>query len=123
VKRKKNKRVDVTGAGESVPDSRFDALAGLFEDADPQGQATNEAPIASESVPYRVGKTRKGNLDLRVERRSAGKVVTVLLRVSGDASRLLKELRRACGAGGRLIDGGLELQGDQRSAVESFLRI
>jgi translation initiation factor 1 len=62
---------------------------------------------------------------LRLDRRASGRVVTVVTGLPGspaDAAELLKALKAACGAGGTVRDGVLELQGDHRDAVEAALR-
>jgi translation initiation factor 1 len=62
---------------------------------------------------------------LRLDRRASGRVVTVVTGLPGsaaDADELLKALKAACGAGGTVRDGVLELQGDHRDAVEAALR-
>ena len=61
---------------------------------------------------------------LRLDRRASDRLVTLVSGLPGSAdqlSRLLKELKSACGAGGTLKDGVVALQGDQREKVESFL--
>ena len=62
---------------------------------------------------------------LRLDRRASDRVVTLvsgLLGTPQQLSRLLKELKSACGAGGTFKDGVVVLQGDQRQKIESFLR-
>lgn len=62
---------------------------------------------------------------LAVEKRPKGKVVTI---VSGldpegnDLADLATRLKTACGAGGTLKDGRIELQGDHRPAAERTLQ-
>jgi len=62
---------------------------------------------------------------LAVEKRPKGKVVTV---VSGldpdgnDLADLATRLKTACGTGGTLKDGQVELQGDHRDAAERALQ-
>ncbi len=54
-----------------------------------------------------------------------GKVVTVIrgLRERGPAlERIAGELKRACGAGGTVKDGSIEVQGDHRERVAEWLR-
>ncbi|MCB0882032.1 MAG: stress response translation initiation inhibitor YciH [Thermoleophilia bacterium] len=62
---------------------------------------------------------------VRVSRTSAGrkgKTVTLATGLpAADADRVLKELKRLCGAGGALKDGVVEIQGDHRDAVQSHL--
>jgi translation initiation factor 1 len=62
------------------------------------------------------------NVRLVVEKRKKGKVVTVLRGLSAegnDLPDLLRQLKSACGTGGTLKDGAIELQGDhvRRAAV------
>lgn len=62
---------------------------------------------------------------LRLERRASGRVVTLVGGLPGtpdDVAQLARELRSACGTGGTIKDGSVELQGDHRDAVEARLR-
>ena len=70
---------------------------------------------------YQVGKTRKGGWPLSVEKRPAGKVVTVIRNISGDAEALLSALKKRCGAGGVVREGSVEVQGDHCAKIEAFL--
>jgi translation initiation factor 1 len=59
---------------------------------------------------------------LRLDRRASSRVVTVVTGLpAGQAETLARELKAACGAGGTLKDGVLELQGDHRDRVEEAL--
>jgi translation initiation factor 1 len=81
----------------------------------------SEKAAADESIPRRiVGR-------LRMERKGrGGKTVTVVDGLPQNAAflkDLCQELKRACGTGGAVIDGTVELQGDLRERVrESLLR-
>jgi translation initiation factor 1 len=60
-----------------------------------------------------------------LEKRSKGKVVTVVTGldpVASDLRAILGQLKSACGAGGTVSQGGIEVQGDQRERVSSLLR-
>jgi translation initiation factor 1 len=62
---------------------------------------------------------------LSLDRRASGRVVTVVTGLPGrprDVEELGTALRSACGAGGTVKDGVLELQGDHRPRVEAFLQ-
>lgn len=62
---------------------------------------------------------------LRLDRRASGRVATLVsgLRLpEAKLTQLLKELKAACGAGGTLKDGVLELQGDHRDKIEATLQ-
>lgn len=53
-----------------------------------------------------------------------GKTVTVLYGVpgsEGDRKRMLKKLKARCGCGGTMRESFLEIQGDQRDKILSFL--
>ncbi len=69
----------------------------------------------------------KGNRQVRLERTRSGKkgkLVTVIkgLEVNhGEAKKLLKNLKIACGTGGTLKGDFLELQGDHISKAKDFL--
>jgi translation initiation factor 1 len=78
------------------------------------------AAEAPPSAPARPGP----GIRLRLERRASGRVVTVVSGLPGspaDVTALARELKAACGAGGTVKDGALELQGDHRDRIESAL--
>ena len=61
---------------------------------------------------------------VRLERRPGGRDITTVLGVTGTADALLslaRDLRAACGAGGTVRDGVIELQGDQCDKVRRAL--
>jgi translation initiation factor 1 len=61
---------------------------------------------------------------LRLDRRASDRVVTTISGLRGserELHALLKELKSACGSGGTLKDGVIELQGDHRPKLESLL--
>ncbi len=61
---------------------------------------------------------------LRLERRASDRVVTVVSGLPGgkaEVTELARGLKAACGAGGTVKDGVLELQGDHRDRVEAAL--
>lgn len=62
---------------------------------------------------------------LRETKGRGGKAVTVVRGVPGDAAALLKlgqELRSACGSGGTVKDGVVEVQGDHVEKVIAWLQ-
>ncbi len=80
------------------------------------GPAPDEAPRGS-------AKPSPG-IRLRLERRASGRVVTVVAGLPGtraEVTELARGLKAACGAGGTVKEGVLELQGDQRDRVEAAL--
>jgi translation initiation factor 1 len=62
---------------------------------------------------------------LRTEKKGrGGKTVTVVYGLSENAKflqELSQELKRACGTGGTVVDGGVELQSDLRERVRDAL--
>jgi translation initiation factor 1 len=74
---------------------------------------------ASEPVPTRIV------AKLRVEKKGrGGKTVTVVYDLPQNdrfLTELSQTLKRACGTGGTVIDGGVELQGDLRDRVRDVL--
>src|SRR5262252_9770864 len=62
---------------------------------------------------------------LRIEKKGrGGKTVTVvdgLPRNDAFLAELSQQLKRACGTGGSVQDGAVELQGDQRDPARQFL--
>jgi translation initiation factor 1 len=62
---------------------------------------------------------------LRMEKKGrGGKTVTVidgLPRNAGFLKELSQELKRACGTGGTVVEGGIELHGDLRERVREVL--
>jgi translation initiation factor 1 len=74
---------------------------------------------ADESIPARIV------AKLRMEKKGrAGKTVTVVDGLPQNAvflKDLGQELKRACGTGGAVIDGAVELQGDLRERVRECL--
>jgi translation initiation factor 1 len=62
---------------------------------------------------------------LTTERRAKGKLVTVITGLaasSNDLNDLAMRLKNACGAGGTVKDGQIELQGDHLRAAERTLQ-
>lgn len=78
-------------------------------------EVDNTAPVATSGRGIR----------LSLDRRASGRVVTVVTGLPGrpsDVAELGKALKSACGAGGTVKDGVLELQGDHRPRVEAYLQ-
>lgn len=75
------------------------------------------------AAPSRSSETT-GGIRLRLDRRASDRVVTVVTGLPGrpaDVAALAKALKSACGAGGTVKGGALELQGDHRAKVEAAL--
>jgi translation initiation factor 1 len=79
----------------------------------------------TDSVPAALKKTR-GRVDIiRSTAHRGGKTVTVVTGFVGigqpEKERLAKEMQKACGTGGTVKEGRIEIQGDQREAVALIL--
>jgi len=135
---KKKKKIPVDGNGPSLPDDRFAALAGLFADdsekesthhresskkekSSSKNQVSGSVTNSQPDCLWRAEKTRKGNFDIRLEKRGGGKTVTVLSRLSGDLKNLLKVLRKKCASGGAVKGNTIEIQGDHIQKIDAFL--
>lgn len=122
--RVKHKKTYVSGSGPEPDSNPFSKLAGKFPDA-PEEDSTlvSDKPGPAKPIPpFRVARTRKGGYPISVERRAAGKTVTIVRNVSGDVDALLTMLKKRCAAGGKAFEDSLEVQGDHCDKVEAFLR-
>jgi translation initiation factor 1 len=87
-----------------------------------------EKPSSPALVPSPPGGSARAGggkgIRLRLETRPGGRVVTVVLGLVGtevQLADLARALKSACGTGGTLKDGVVELQGDHRKAAQSAL--
>jgi translation initiation factor 1 len=85
----------------------------------PESDCKCSSRTASESVPAKIV------AKLRVEKSGrGGKTVTLVYDLPNNEKflkDLSQELKRACGTGGAVVDGGVELQGDLRDRVRELL--
>lgn len=82
-----------------------------------------EKPLSKDAGPSSAG-TARGGIRIRLERRASDRIVTVVTGLPGGpqaVATLARALKSACGAGGAVKEGALELQGDQRDRVEAAL--
>ncbi len=108
-----------TDGGQGLGQNPFGALVGSGL---PRGPATVPARGAEAKPP---GKDR-GRVDITREKGGrGGKSVTVVDGFVGiglpEKERLVKRMRAACGCGGTVKEGRIEIQGDQREAVSRIL--
>lgn len=85
-----------------------------------------DAPGKPRPGPNAGGQERGGGgVRIRLDRRAGGRLVTAVTGLGGTPealATLASALKTACGAGGTVKRGAIELQGDQRETVESELR-
>ena len=85
-------------------------------------------PLQDGRCDCRVRASRPtGDGILRVRRETGGRKGKTVTTISGapggeaGAKALAKELKRLCGSGGSVVDGTIEIQGDHRTKVISYL--
>ena len=87
-----------------------------------------ENPLADSAPPSaaKPAKKNRGRVDiLRVKAGRGGKTVTVVKNFVGiglpEKEQLAKAMQKACGTGGTVKDGQIEIQGDKREEVARIL--
>jgi translation initiation factor 1 len=108
-----------TDGGEALGQNPFGAL-------NPAGLPASTQPVASKLVPTVTPAKNRGRVDiLRETAGRGGKTVTVATNFTGiglpEKEQLAKRMRNACGAGGTVKDGRIEIQGDRREIVARIL--
>jgi translation initiation factor 1 len=109
-----------TGGGQGLGHNPFGALdgAGLRP-----GPAPGSLPPPSRKDPE---VRNRGRVDITREKGGrGGKTVTIASGFVGiglpEKENLVKQMRAACGCGGTVKDGEIQIQGDQREAVARIL--
>jgi translation initiation factor 1 len=118
----RNDKVATDGGG-SLGHNPFAALSGAGLPTGPLPSAPiRPAPPAVASKPEK----NRGRVDVRRETGGrGGKTVTVVDGFIGiglpEKEQLCKKMRGACGCGGTVKDGRIEIQGDQRETIARIL--
>ena len=116
----RKERVPTGGSAKPLAQSPFAALlsAGL-----PQGAPPPPATSAAKSAPAAKNRGR-----VEVRRETAGRGGKTVTTVSGfvgiglpEKESLAKQMQRACGTGGTVKDGRIEIQGDHREKIAAIL--
>jgi len=113
------KKTRIPTGGESITwASPFAALRNMDLPAAPN--------ITPRKVEPAAPKKNRGRVDIvRHTAHRGGKTVTVVTGFTGiglaEIERLAKEMQKACGAGGTVKEGRIEIQGDQRESVVRIL--
>jgi translation initiation factor 1 len=115
-----------TDGGRELGQNPFAALnaAGLPSFAKAMADKTAGAPVAPKKES--PGQKNRGRVDIRRETGNrGGKTVTVIDGFIGiglpEKEALAKKMRNACGCGGTVKDGAIEIQGDQREKIAAIL--
>ena len=108
-----------TDGGQNLGQNPFGALDGLSL---PVGNKPLEALVKAEEKPAK----NRGRVEvLRMTAGRGGKTVTVARAFVGiglpEKEQLAKKMQKACGSGGTVKDGQIEIQGDQRETVMRVL--
>ena len=118
-----SKRIPTDGR-RSFGHSPFDGLSSAGLPPAPASSPADSAPPADGAL--RAAKKNRGRVDiLRQKAGRGGKTVTVVKGFVGiglpEKEQLAKAMQKACGSGGTVKDGQIEIQGDQRDAVARIL--
>jgi translation initiation factor 1 len=116
------KRIPTDG-GQSFGHNPFDALS---SEGLPPAPEHSPADSVAASVA-KPAKKNRGRVDiLRVKAGRGGKTVTVVKNFVGiglpEKEQLARTMQKACGTGGTVKDGQIEIQGDKREEVARILR-
>lgn len=124
-----------TDGGQGLGQNPFAALSGAGlpagSTANRGGETGNRVPqtgnVAAAPGGGAKGEKNRGRVDIRRETGNrGGKTVTVVDGFMGiglpEKEQLAKKMRAACGCGGTVKDGAIEIQGDQRETVARILR-
>ncbi|MGA2245041.1 MAG: translation initiation factor [Verrucomicrobiota bacterium] len=115
------KRIPTSG-GPGLSQTPFAALSSDNLPPAPEGPPTESVGTAA-ATPARK---HRGRVDvLRVKAGRGGKTVTVVKNFVGiglpEKEQLAKLMQRACGTGGTVKNGQIEIQGDKRTEVARIL--
>jgi translation initiation factor 1 len=114
-----------TDGGGGLGQNPFAALSSAGLPVAPKVVAGLLSPGMSGPAPAAAKKSR-GRVDIRRETGNrGGKTVTVIDGFVGiglpEKESLAKKMRNACGCGGTVKDGAIEIQGDQREKIAAIL--
>src|SRR5262245_37564597 len=115
-----SKRIPTDG-GQSLSHNPFAALSSEGLPAAPEN-----IPAESHSSNAKPEKKNRGRVDIiRQKAGRGGKTVTVVKNFVGiglpEKQQLAKAMQKACGTGGTVKDGQIEIQGDKREEVARIL--
>jgi len=111
-----------TGGRQSFGHNPFGALSSEGLPSAPESSLTDSVP----QIAAKPAKKNRGRVDiLRVKAGRGGKTVTVVKNFVGiglpEKEQLAKAMQKACGTGGTVKNGQIEIQGDKRAEVARIL--
>ena len=109
-----------TNGGQSLGQNPFGALSGAGL------PAASGQPVGGKLAPPKSTVKNRGRVDIkRTTAGRGGKTVTLVTGFIGiglpEKESLAKKIRGACGCGGTVKDGDIEIQGDQRETIARIL--
>lgn len=115
-----------TDGGQGLGQNPFAALSGAGLPVAPKAVLEAAARSASKGKPAVLPEKNRGRVEIRRETGGrGGKTVTVVSGFVGiglpEKEQLSKKMRAACGCGGTVKDGAIEIQGDQREKIAAIL--
>lgn len=114
-----------TNGGQELGQNPFGALGGLSLPAGPKPVAAVPLAASASASETKAGKNRGRVEVLRMTAGRGGKTVTVARAFVGiglpEKEQLAKKMQKACGCGGTVKDGQIEVQGDKREEVARIL--
>ncbi|MCF7730944.1 MAG: translation initiation factor [Akkermansiaceae bacterium] len=116
-----------TSEGERLTQNPFEALTGLGNLPAGPDDSQDRAPVIPAKTSQRGQQnTNRGRVDIvRQTAHRGGKAVTVVRNFTGiglaEKQDLAKKMQKACGVGGTVKDGCIEIQGDKREEVKRIL--
>ena len=118
-----SKRIPTDG-GPAFGHNPFGHLSSAELPPAPEGAPVHFTTPAT--APVKVVKKNRGRVDIiRQKAGRGGKTVTVVKGFVGiglpEKEQLAKAMQKACGSGGTMKDGQIEIQGDQREVVARIL--
>lgn len=116
-------RIPTDGGSGRLGQNPFGALSGLNL---PSGPIPPPAKPAAGTPPPAAPAKNRGRVDIvRSTAGRGGKTVTIVKGFTGiglpEKELLAKKMQRACGVGGTVKDGQIEIQGDKRDEVARIL--
>ncbi len=118
-----HKRIPTDG-GQGFGHNPFGALSS--EGLPPAPKPSAADPASGTAVPTKPAHKNRGRVDIIREKAGrGGKTVTVIRGFVGiglaEKEQLAKAMQKACGTGGTVKEGRIEIQGDKRAEVARIL--
>jgi len=115
-----------TDGGQGLGQNPFGALTAAGLPATPVRPIENRVPSEATSSSKIQNPKNRGRVDIkRTTAGRGGKTVTIVTGFTGiglpEKESLAKKMRNACGCGGTVKEGEIEIQGDQREKIAQIL--